>query len=256
MAALGSDRLQGFGIGMPMPAAEMLTWARGRIAVGPRRRRLRRRHLVAGSARTLLADGSKVDASLAHLSRATPISWRALWTLNPALLGGCRPLDFGGLIDADDWAVTAHFPVTDWSSAPTSWSRAGAEHGAAPAPCRAVRAVESAGPRPDQGERHAARRVPQARSRAGRLDRRLPRADRRAPGDEPRAAGRGGGAAARRAAAAGRRPRGHRRRPRPHRHAGDHALEPPRLPRLLPQQQRPLVGARRPRRRPGSACRA
>ena len=54
--------------------------------------------------------------------------------------------------------------------------------------------------------------------------------------------------AAHRAAADRRRPGGHRRRPRPHRHAGDHALEPPRLPRLLPQQQRPLVGARRPRR--------
>jgi SAM-dependent methyltransferase len=40
--------------------------------------------------------------------------WRALWNLNPALLGGCRPLDLGGLLDAGDWAVTAHFPVTDW----------------------------------------------------------------------------------------------------------------------------------------------
>ena len=69
----------------------------------------------------------------------------------------------------------------------------------------------------------------------------------RLPRHEPGAAGRGGGAAARRAAAAGRRPRRHRRRPRPRRHAGHHALEPPRLPALLPQQQRPLVRARRPR---------
>ena len=57
-----------------------------------------------------------------------------------------------------------------------------------------------------------------------------------------------------RAAAAGRRPGGDRRRPGAPRAARHHALEPPRLVRLLPLQHRPLLGARRPRgRRPRRA---
>jgi hypothetical protein len=40
--------------------------------------------------------------------------WKAVWRLNPALLGGCRPLRLGPLLDGDDWIVLASFPVTDW----------------------------------------------------------------------------------------------------------------------------------------------
>ena len=40
--------------------------------------------------------------------------WRAAWDLDPALLGGCRPVVLGGALDPGDWDVVAHFPVTDW----------------------------------------------------------------------------------------------------------------------------------------------
>ena len=73
---------------------------------------------VAEARRVLRPGGVLALASLApgHTPPARLVTrlWRALWSLNPALLGGCRPLELGGLIDADDWTVTAHFPVTDW----------------------------------------------------------------------------------------------------------------------------------------------
>ncbi len=40
--------------------------------------------------------------------------WQALWRLNPALLGGCRPLTLAGLLDRDDWEVQTDLAVTDW----------------------------------------------------------------------------------------------------------------------------------------------
>jgi SAM-dependent methyltransferase len=39
--------------------------------------------------------------------------WRAVWGLDPALLGGCRPIVLDGILSPDDWTVVAHFPVTD-----------------------------------------------------------------------------------------------------------------------------------------------
>jgi SAM-dependent methyltransferase len=73
---------------------------------------------VAEARRVLRPGGVLALASLApgHTPSARMVTrlWRTLWTLNPALLGGCRPLDLGGLIDAADWSITAHFPVTDW----------------------------------------------------------------------------------------------------------------------------------------------
>ena len=73
---------------------------------------------VAEARRVLRSGGVLALASLApgHTPPARLVTrlWRALWSLNPALLGGCRPLDLGGLLDAGEWDVTAHFPVTDW----------------------------------------------------------------------------------------------------------------------------------------------
>jgi SAM-dependent methyltransferase len=74
--------------------------------------------LVAEARRVLRPGGALALASLAP-GRTPPARlvtrlWRAVWDLNPALLGGCRPLDLGALIDAREWTVTAHFPVTDW----------------------------------------------------------------------------------------------------------------------------------------------
>jgi SAM-dependent methyltransferase len=74
--------------------------------------------LVAEARRVLRPGGVLALASLTpgHTPPARLVTrlWRALWSLNPALLGGCRPLDLGALVEAGDWAVTAHFPVTDW----------------------------------------------------------------------------------------------------------------------------------------------
>jgi SAM-dependent methyltransferase len=73
---------------------------------------------IAEARRVLRPGGVLALASLAP-GRTPPARlvtrlWRALWNVNPALLGGCRPLDLGPLIDAGHWDVTAHFPVTDW----------------------------------------------------------------------------------------------------------------------------------------------
>jgi SAM-dependent methyltransferase len=73
---------------------------------------------VAEARRVLRPGGVLALASLAP-GRTPPARlvtrlWRAVWSLNPALLGGCRPLDLGGLLDAGGWDVSAHFPVTDW----------------------------------------------------------------------------------------------------------------------------------------------
>ena len=73
---------------------------------------------VAEARRVLRPGGMLALASLAP-GRTPPARlvtrlWQALWSLNPALLGGCRPLRLGALLDADEWIVLASFPVTDW----------------------------------------------------------------------------------------------------------------------------------------------
>jgi ubiquinone/menaquinone biosynthesis C-methylase UbiE len=73
---------------------------------------------VAEARRVLRPGGVLALASLAPgrtpPARVVTRLWQALWSLNPALLGGCRPLRLGALIDTDEWIVLASFPVTDW----------------------------------------------------------------------------------------------------------------------------------------------
>ena len=73
---------------------------------------------VAEAHRVLRPGGALALASLtpghAPPARAVTRLWEGVWRVRPALLGGCRPLPLGGLLDPDDWSVTAHFPVTDW----------------------------------------------------------------------------------------------------------------------------------------------
>lgn len=73
---------------------------------------------VAEARRVLRSGGLLALASLAP-GRTTPARlvthlWQALWRLNPALLGGCRPLSVSALLDPDEWTILADFPVTDW----------------------------------------------------------------------------------------------------------------------------------------------
>jgi SAM-dependent methyltransferase len=73
---------------------------------------------VAEARRVLRPGGMLALASLAPgrtpTARLVTRLWQALWSLNPALLGGCRPLRLGALLEADEWIVLASFPVTDW----------------------------------------------------------------------------------------------------------------------------------------------
>ena len=73
---------------------------------------------VAEARRVLRPGGMLALASLAP-GRTPPARlvtrlWQAVWRLNPALLGGCRPLRLGALLDPDEWIVLDNFPVTDW----------------------------------------------------------------------------------------------------------------------------------------------
>jgi ubiquinone/menaquinone biosynthesis C-methylase UbiE len=73
---------------------------------------------IAEARRVLRPGGLLALASLApgHTPPARLVTrlWQTVWKLNPALLGGCRPLRLGGLPDPDEWIVLASFPVTDW----------------------------------------------------------------------------------------------------------------------------------------------
>ena len=69
-------------------------------------------------ARRVLRPGGRLALASLSPGRTVPARlvtrlWQAVWNLNPALLGGCRPIRLGGLLDPEQWAVVAAFPVTD-----------------------------------------------------------------------------------------------------------------------------------------------
>jgi ubiquinone/menaquinone biosynthesis C-methylase UbiE len=74
--------------------------------------------LVAEARRVLRPGGLLALASLAPgrtaSARVVTRLWQALWNLNPALLGGCRPLQLRTLLDAADWDLRDGSTVTDW----------------------------------------------------------------------------------------------------------------------------------------------
>jgi len=47
-------------------------------------------------------------------ARLVTAAWQAVWRLNPALLGGCRPLMLRRLLGPEDWEVRTDLAVTDW----------------------------------------------------------------------------------------------------------------------------------------------
>jgi len=57
---------------------------------------------------TSLAPGRTAPA------RLVTSAWQAVWRLNPALLGGCRPLTLRRLLRPEDWEVRIDLAVTDW----------------------------------------------------------------------------------------------------------------------------------------------
>jgi ubiquinone/menaquinone biosynthesis C-methylase UbiE len=73
---------------------------------------------IAEARRALRPGGALVLASLSPgqtaPARVVTRLWQIVWAVNPAVLGGCRPLFLGGLLDPGSWDIVAHFPVTDW----------------------------------------------------------------------------------------------------------------------------------------------
>ena len=49
----------------------------------------------------------------APAARALTAAWRGVWRLDPALMGGCRPVELAALLDPEQWAVRVHLTVTD-----------------------------------------------------------------------------------------------------------------------------------------------
>jgi len=68
--------------------------------------------------RVLRPEGLLALASLAPgrtaPARLVTALWQAIWRLNPALLGGCRPLTLRTLLDPEEWSLRSGFTVTDW----------------------------------------------------------------------------------------------------------------------------------------------
>ena len=69
-------------------------------------------------ARRVLRPGGRLAIASLSPGRTVPARlvtrlWQAVWSLNPALLGGCRPLRLGGLFDPREWVILSSFPVTD-----------------------------------------------------------------------------------------------------------------------------------------------
>lgn len=75
------------------------------------------RALLEEAHRALRPGGLLALASLtpgcSPVSRALTAAWRFVWRLDPALMGGCRPVELGGQLDPARWEVRARLTVTD-----------------------------------------------------------------------------------------------------------------------------------------------
>jgi len=72
-----------------------------------------------GEARRVLRPGGLLALASLAPGRTPPARLvtalcQAIWRLDPALLGGCRPLTLPGLLDPGDWALRTHLTVTEW----------------------------------------------------------------------------------------------------------------------------------------------
>ena len=61
----------------------------------------------------LLAMASLAPGRTAPARLVTAL-WQRAWDLRPALVGGCRPIALGGLLDRERWTPRSHLAVTDW----------------------------------------------------------------------------------------------------------------------------------------------
>jgi SAM-dependent methyltransferase len=74
-------------------------------------------NLLAEAHRVLRPGGLLALASLtpghAPVARALTAAWRGVWRLDPALMGGCRPVELAVQLDPALWTVRARLAVTD-----------------------------------------------------------------------------------------------------------------------------------------------
>ena len=72
--------------------------------------------VLANAHRLLAADGLLCLASLTtgttRPARLLAHAWRAIWARNPALLGGCRPIQLAPFLDPARWSIRHHATVT------------------------------------------------------------------------------------------------------------------------------------------------
>jgi ubiquinone/menaquinone biosynthesis C-methylase UbiE len=76
------------------------------------------RSFLSEARRVLAADGKLCLAGLTEgvspLSRMTALFWRAVHSVRPSLVGGCRPLRLDRLLSPPDWHIEHHAVVVAW----------------------------------------------------------------------------------------------------------------------------------------------
>jgi SAM-dependent methyltransferase len=72
--------------------------------------------VLANAQRLLAADGllclASLTAGATRSARLLTHAWQAIWTRNPALLGGCRPIQLTPYLDPAHWTTRHHTTVT------------------------------------------------------------------------------------------------------------------------------------------------
>lgn len=76
------------------------------------------RQLLSEAHRLLVPGGKLCLASMTFgatsLSRAVTWGWRHLWRFNPAMVGGCRPIELVDYLHVNFWSVNYRTAVTSW----------------------------------------------------------------------------------------------------------------------------------------------
>lgn len=118
MVALASERLSGFGARARVVQTDGSTWLDARnesidrifsTYVFDLLSRENIAKLVAQARRVLTSQGLLCAVSLTHgrstVSKIVSAGWSNLWSWEPSLLGGCRPIELAEFIPQSDWRI-------------------------------------------------------------------------------------------------------------------------------------------------------